>query len=297
MQQEAENELRIMLINGRRMQFMSHELRGFLTSPQLLLILLTVLMLLVAVDPYVFPHPINLPARTLFWMLALIIYLGSMLLVGWLFGLVAPLFKIRWPYLPLVDIPIVTLATVAASYIGPFFTGEQKAHLDLDLAAFIRNYMLAQGLQFILMNWAFADFIRRERGGKAGEAQEPSDAVPRDRRSLSANSRTVLIDQLISLEAKQHYVDIRTRTGTFTVRSTMKALLGQLSDEDGIQIHRCFWVSSWAISRMSGGASKRIVHLFDGTTLPVSRPRSEAVEAWFNAHTISETNLADKAEI
>lgn len=284
MAQDSGYEMRIVLINGRVLQFMPHELRGFLTSPPLGLALVAILVLLIAVDPHVFPNPVNVFSRIAFWAMGIATYFCVMILVSAVANSIVRMFGLRSVYLPFVDIPIIVIATIIGAYIGGLFLENGDARLELAPLDFVRNFLLAQGLQFVLVNWGFTDYLRRVRAKENRTSGSSGATSPRSQRSVSANGRTILIDQLIYMESKQHYVEIKTLTGGLTVRSTLKSLMGQLDDADGVQVHRSFWVSAWALSRMSGGAEKRIVHLFDGSTLPVSRPRAAAVERWFNAH-------------
>jgi DNA-binding LytR/AlgR family response regulator len=274
-----DEELEVILANGRRLKFMRRELRGFLTSRHLLVSLVAIVGIAIAVDPYVFPTPVNLFGRAIFWILGVMLYLIVIVTVGLLIAAVSRRLGFGAIYWPLVGIPIVAFATIGAAYLGAFFTDEVETRLDLDAAAFIRNYLLAQAFEFLLLNFVMSDHVTRQRLRRL-----KSDTVNAQPASLIANGRTIFIDHIQTLEAKQHYVEITTRTGKIVVRSTLKTLLAQIPDTAGLQVHRSFWVNRNVMVQISGNSGKKQVHLKDGRLIPVSRPREAIVDQWFRDH-------------
>lgn len=276
MEGKTEDILVVILANGRRLKFMRHELRSFLLSKQLLISLAAILGIAIAVDPYVFPQPVNIIGRTVFWILGISLYLSVMVTIGLAIAAVSRRLGFGAIYWPVVGIPIVIFSTIGAAYLGAFFTDQVETRLDLDAAAFIRNYLLAQAFEFLLLNFVMGDHLTRQRMKKLREA----DAA-RQPASLIANGRTIFIDHIHMLEAKQHYVEITTRTGKIVVRSTLKTLLAQIPEVAGLQVHRSYWVSRSVLVQLSGNSGKKVVHLKDGRTVPVSRPREPVVDKWF----------------
>ena len=77
-------------------------------------------------------------------------------------------------------------------------------------------------------------------------------------------------DDVMSLSANQHYLDVHTRKGNALVLYRLSDAMKELGDR-GVQIHRSYWVAYDAIRAIKRDGSALFVILDDGTTLPVSR--------------------------
>jgi DNA-binding LytR/AlgR family response regulator len=281
---DPRNELQIILINGRKMQFMLHELRGFFLSKQLSVMFLVILAIAVAADPYVFPSQVNVISRTIYWAIGICFYILTMYGVGVFTLQIGKLIKLRSFYMPLVGVPVVTIATVFAAYLGALFDDDVLVRLDLDFMAFLRNYLLAQAFEFVLMNWVFSDYMLRRR------LKHPPAKLQSDNSSIAtitANGRSIPVENLITIDAQQHYVTITTKSGNLVVRSTMKTLVAQLDEGHGCQVHRSHWVAAHALIGLEGPSGKKVAILTSGDTRPVSRPREREVTQWFSRRTSS----------
>lgn len=107
---------------------------------------------------------------------------------------------------------------------------------------------------------------------------------------LSAAPKPVLIvcggetvklteDRITYVEAFAHYITIHTREKTYTVKESITAFAGRLS-ENFFRIHRSYIVSLSAIVRIS----RTEIALGDGTVLPLSRGLYNEVNRAFIAH-------------
>jgi DNA-binding LytR/AlgR family response regulator len=271
----ADDMLVLLLVNGKRIKFMRHELNGFLKSRQLLISLAAVLGIAIAVDPYVFPEPIHIVGRSIYWFLGIMLYVTVMVLAGQGIHMLSRRLGFGALYWPIVGIPIVIVATVGAAYLGAFFTASVETRLDLEPTAFIRNYLLAQAFEFLLLNYVMGDHLMRQRLRKMRDADTDGQVA-----ALVANGRSIFINHISTLEAKQHYVEITTKSGKFVVRSTLKTLLAQIPEAAGLQVHRSYWVSRNATVQLSGKSGKKMLLLNDGRSVPVSRPRESDVDTW-----------------
>lgn len=276
MERRSDHQLEIILINGRHMKLMRHELRSFFMSKQLVFSLFAVLGIAMAVDPYVFPQPVNVFARMVFWAMGILLYLGVMAAAGWAVAVLSRRLGLGAVFWPIVGVPVIAITTFGAAYLGALFTDTSQTRLDLDLAAFVRNYLLAQAFEFLLLNFVLPDHLTSQRMKKIRAAEAGKEAT-----SIVANGRTIFVDSILTLEAKQHYVEITTRTGNILVRSTMKTLLAQIPVTAGLQVHRSYWVARCVMVQLTGSSGKRVLLLKDGRSVPVSRPRETQVEKWF----------------
>lgn len=107
---------------------------------------------------------------------------------------------------------------------------------------------------------------------------------------LSAAPRSILVicggetvklteDRITYVEAFAHYIAIHTREKTYTVKESISAFAGRLS-ENFFRIHRSYIVSLPTIVRIS----RTEVVLADGTVLPLSRGLYNEVNRAFIAH-------------
>ena len=80
---------------------------------------------------------------------------------------------------------------------------------------------------------------------------------------------------LIALEAQDHYLKVHTDRGSHMMLMRLSDAAAELSPEDGLQVHRGWWVANDAVL----GAAKSELRLRNGLTVPVSRTYLQAVRA------------------
>jgi DNA-binding LytR/AlgR family response regulator len=74
--------------------------------------------------------------------------------------------------------------------------------------------------------------------------------------------------QLLALQADGHYLNVHTDAGCDMILYRFSDALNELSDSEGMRVHRSWWVAERAVERMENG--EKLV-LVNGITLPVSR--------------------------
>ena len=84
--------------------------------------------------------------------------------------------------------------------------------------------------------------------------------------------------KLISISVRDHYVDVRTTTGTISLLMRLSDAIGETSGVDGAQIHRSHWVAWDAVMSVERTATKMMLTLIDGSTLPVSKTYRDLVD-------------------
>lgn len=80
---------------------------------------------------------------------------------------------------------------------------------------------------------------------------------------------------LIALEAQDHYLKVHTDRGSHMLLMRLSDAAAELSEDEGLQVHRGWWVASGAVAR----AGKSRLHLRNGLTVPVSRTYLQAVRS------------------
>jgi DNA-binding LytR/AlgR family response regulator len=92
--------------------------------------------------------------------------------------------------------------------------------------------------------------------------------------------RTVLTAvQPVALEAQDHYVRVHDLEGSRLVLQRLSDAVAEVSDVDGLQVHRGWWVASAAVAGTYVQDGRRWVRLVNGLTIPVSRSRRRDVLA------------------
>lgn len=86
-----------------------------------------------------------------------------------------------------------------------------------------------------------------------------------------------LAGELIALEAQDHYLKVHTDRGTHMLLMRLSDAAAQLSDRDGLQVHRSWWVAGNAIARAETRGGRPLLHLRNGLSVPVSRTYLQAV--------------------
>ena len=84
-----------------------------------------------------------------------------------------------------------------------------------------------------------------------------------------------LAGDLIALEAQDHYLKVHTDRGSHLILMRLSDAAAQLSAEDGLQVHRGWWVANDAVT----SAGKSELHLRNGLAVPVSRTYLQAVRS------------------
>jgi len=83
---------------------------------------------------------------------------------------------------------------------------------------------------------------------------------------LTAAARHFPVDQIHYLKSVEHYVEIVTHDGAELVRATLRDLIEQLSDYDGIQPHRSYWVPYKAVVLPERENGNVVLRLINGAT-------------------------------
>ncbi|MEI2687626.1 MAG: LytTR family DNA-binding domain-containing protein [Cypionkella sp.] len=96
---------------------------------------------------------------------------------------------------------------------------------------------------------------------------EPAAVSPRIFQRLEPQAQ----GKLMSISVRDHYVEVRTCWGISNVLLRLSDAIAETDPEPGGQVHRSHWVAWHAIQRVEQDGAKTVLHLLDGTQLPVSR--------------------------
>lgn len=92
---------------------------------------------------------------------------------------------------------------------------------------------------------------------------------------------------LLCLQMEDHYVRAFTTRGSEMILMRMADAVRELENEDGLHVHRSFWVARRAITGWTRDGKNLSLHLSNSKNVPVARDRQSHVKAagWLmNAH-------------
>lgn len=86
------------------------------------------------------------------------------------------------------------------------------------------------------------------------------------------------VGNLMSISVRDHYVDVRTDSGTTSLLLRLSDAISETEGVDGAQIHRSHWVAWDAVTAAERSGTRMTLKLRDGSTLPVSKTYRDIVE-------------------
>ena len=76
---------------------------------------------------------------------------------------------------------------------------------------------------------------------------------------------------LLHLHMQDHYLEVHTDRGSDLLLMRFRDALREVEDLDGAQVHRSHWVARAALKRIGRRNGRTVLHLVNGTEVPVSR--------------------------
>lgn len=123
----------------------------------------------------------------------------------------------------------------------------------------------------LLVSW-----VRVRDGGSVEVASSPVEASSELRTKLPRGLRA---EPILALTSEDHYLRVHTPKGEALIHMTLAEAVSELPH--GFQVHRSHWVATTAIK--STGPDR--VELVTGLSVPLSRHRRKAFDAWLDAAT------------
>ena len=101
----------------------------------------------------------------------------------------------------------------------------------------------------------------------------------------------ISLADVIAVKAEQHYIRIITANRSYLVLHRFSDALCELPSNDGLQLHRSWWVRRNAIQRVRQNSRKMMVILQTGEEIPVSGPYQALVRQLARAGEVPVTPL------
>lgn len=115
----------------------------------------------------------------------------------------------------------------------------------------------------------------------------PSEPSPTQRRDTSGSFPLALLsrlpsrlgDEIVALEAEDHYLRVHTSLGSDLVLMRLSDAIAAIEPDLGFQVHRSWWVAHDAICEVIRSEQRSHLKLRNGLLVPVGRTYSAAVRS------------------
>ena len=267
------HEIRVLLTNGKVVNFTYRELQTLLRDRNLLTALLVVLALLAASNPTLFPTLPIYSSRVFYWGICVVLYL--LLLPFWV--------RITQPvYEAVFSKGTPLLIGTAPMIFALTWFGAALPHLMGDWApqrgdpvtwmTYLKNWLIAHAIETFGIFWVLP----------AIRSKTTKPDPPKSDGFVVLNSRSLPLETIQSVQSAGHYLIVTTHVGKVEARARMMDFLNQVSAEAGIQTHRSHWVARAQVVGLSGS----IIKTHGGADVPVARGRLPNVRDWCRARNL-----------
>lgn len=110
----------------------------------------------------------------------------------------------------------------------------------------------------------------------AADSRDASGAFPR---ALLSRLPSRLGEEIVALEAEDHYLRVHTILGSDLVLMRLSDAIAAIEPDRGLQVHRSWWVAQDAIRQIVRSEQRSHLRLRNGLLVPVGRTYSAAVRS------------------
>lgn len=107
-------------------------------------------------------------------------------------------------------------------------------------------------------------------------ARDPSASFSR---ALLSRLPTRLGEEIVALQAEDHYLRVHTTVGSDLVLMRLSDAVAAIEPDLGLQVHRSWWVAHDAICEVTRSEQRTHLRLRNGLSVPVGRTYSAAVRS------------------
>jgi glutathione S-transferase len=289
------DEMRILFVNGTKLDLTWHEMQRVFWHPSFVALVLVISAIIILLRPYGDLVQLNAMSLTVFYANGVVTFMAL---------LVASVYVICHMGKTVVTAVVISIAVIAATLWGLAFGvllgADVPRVVDFFLVtgfnltfAFLgelvlSTFLLSRILKDILAPEArtqFAAFMTDTAGGLHILARPPP--LP----EVNLLGRRFVTNQIMCLQAEEHYVLITLKDAqTQLLRGKISDAVAVLSAVDGKRIHRSHWIAADAVAGWRADRSGHIIVTCFGKDLPVARNRQQEVRAWAEAIMARPTN-------
>lgn len=231
------------------------------------LYLLCVYALLVVTDAPGLYGQVAMPVLLALWLLMLTLFLGAFWCILFVLAAAQKRFGPWQTPAPLITALAILPGTFVGEHIMAALTGGINQPQLFPQVIF---YFITAEVFGIL----FLKFVRPAIEAKTQETD----------RHIVIGAAPVPLSRLRHIEAREHHVHVTLDGESLTQRARLGDIVAQTAPEDGFQPHRSWWVAAQAGGRLEKDGPKHVLHLQDGTRIPVARTRVDEVRDWLERH-------------
>ena len=143
---------------------------------------------------------------------------------------------------------------------------------------FARLLLLSMMFELLIVKFVDPIWLQRLNATSTDNGSEPSNAY------ITVNDSKIQVSEIFYLKSEEHYVEFILQDSAPLIRIRLRDVIAQLSETQGVQPHRSYWVAKTAIKSTikSNGSCFLILH--DDTKIPVARHRKDEVSDWLAKH-------------
>lgn len=191
---------------------------------------------------------ISLPLRVIMWSVVVGLVIVQARLI---FTLLVPKLQFSW-LAGIVALTCTTFLSAAELALLKYTPLLPKGHDPYsEFVLFLVPPVFVLGAGALLLDWL------------AGAHRSPS-------KEIAKNSH---YSEILTVQAQEHYLLLTTVDGTKIERGRFRDQVARLKEQDGIQVHRSWWVARAAVSRVLKHERDYVIQLVSGETVPVARSR------------------------
>ncbi len=175
-------------------------------------------------------------------------------------------------YAPALGVPrsvAAAIATVVACAPLAFIVAEINRSLWPQYTSSLRPWdwyaqtLFVAGALVAATLW-FEQMRATQAAARAARPETPPSTKP-------AHLAPQLLAQTLCLEMEDHYLRVHTATGSELVLLPMRQAIEELSEVEGLRVHRSWWVSRAAVRAISRNGRALVLELSNGLKVPVAR--------------------------
>lgn len=254
------------------------ELRTFVMRTKFWIILAGVTVVTALAGPFHSLERLSFPARLIYWGVTAVASTVLMTFLTILTHRIAGQKKIHWLPASLIAGAIGTLPVMALIYVA-----NRLSTLSDGASGFWAMFPYVV-VPVMLINVLVSAILADKDSGPLHDTAQPATqdldapgAAVEQPSLLYSKLPVTLGREVVSIQAKDHYIDVTTAKGNALVLMRLSDAEQDLAALDGLRVHRSWWVSLPHVERIEKGVSGPELRMRVGPAVPVSRGQRATV--------------------
>lgn len=259
-------------MNGTPLQFTLREMHEIFSQTKFWIGFVAIVLVLAISGPFYTAINLNFPERLSYWFIISGICFATGIFISLLGGLWLLKHGLSRPVAQsiaglIAGVPIAGIVWITGVFIFGFDPGKTMR----DLLVLTAECSIISSVIALLFSIVKTPDDEDSRGG----SNERASATFLKRIPVE------LGNDLISLNAQDHYLKVTTTKGSEMILMRLTDACEELSEFEGMQVHRSWWVATAHVQALEREAGKGTLSLSDGQKVPVSRGFLKDAQASF----------------